>query len=372
MCELLERLARAESPSRVPDAAPRGIRRPRARAGGDRVPRQGSCRAVSSATTSTPVRWSGAHGAPYQLLVGHLDTVWPVGTIETMPVRLDDGELRGPGVVDMKGGLVQMVFALARVERARPRARLHAGCPRRERRGDRQRRLSAAARAPRAGSYPRVRARAGVRAGREAQDRAQGRRALPGDQSPAGPLMPASPPSRGCRRSSSSRIRFSGSVRAERPETGDHRQRRHDRRRPASKRRRARGDRRRRRPGADARGRSKVEAAIRGLQPVEAGAVILVEGGFGRPPMEPTQRNLELFRHAQAGRRAPRSARSRRPASAEPPTRTSRASTRPRSTGSARSGTVHTRSTRGWSSQQLPERAALLAAPAARAERSAP
>jgi glutamate carboxypeptidase len=51
-------------------------------------------------------------GAPFQLVVGHLDTVWPVGTLRTMPVRRENGLLYGPGVYDMKGGLVQLVFAL--------------------------------------------------------------------------------------------------------------------------------------------------------------------------------------------------------------------------------------------------------------------
>lgn len=51
-------------------------------------------------------------GRPWQLLVGHLDTVWPVGTLETMPVRPVDGRLDGPGVFDMKGGLVQGLYAI--------------------------------------------------------------------------------------------------------------------------------------------------------------------------------------------------------------------------------------------------------------------
>ncbi len=51
---------------------------------------------------------------PVQLLLGHTDTVWSIGTLEEMPVELDEerGLLRGPGVFDMKGGIVQMVFAL--------------------------------------------------------------------------------------------------------------------------------------------------------------------------------------------------------------------------------------------------------------------
>ncbi len=47
-----------------------------------------------------------------QLLIGHTDTVWPLGTLETMPVVMRDGRLHGPGVYDMKAGLVQGIFAL--------------------------------------------------------------------------------------------------------------------------------------------------------------------------------------------------------------------------------------------------------------------
>ena len=52
------------------------------------------------------------HGAPAQLLLGHCDTVWPKGTVERMPVAVSGGVLTGPGVYDMKGGLVQGIFAL--------------------------------------------------------------------------------------------------------------------------------------------------------------------------------------------------------------------------------------------------------------------
>lgn len=52
-------------------------------------------------------------GAPVQLLLGHCDTVWPHGTLAAMPVELwPDGRLTGPGVYDMKAGLVQGIFAL--------------------------------------------------------------------------------------------------------------------------------------------------------------------------------------------------------------------------------------------------------------------
>src|SRR3954447_26220584 len=51
-------------------------------------------------------------GTPAQLLIGHCETVWPVGTVERMPVEVRDGRLSGPGVYDMKAGLVQGIFAL--------------------------------------------------------------------------------------------------------------------------------------------------------------------------------------------------------------------------------------------------------------------
>jgi len=49
---------------------------------------------------------------PAQLLLGHCDTVWPLGMLATMPVAARGGRLYGPGVYDMKAGLVQGLFAL--------------------------------------------------------------------------------------------------------------------------------------------------------------------------------------------------------------------------------------------------------------------
>jgi len=50
--------------------------------------------------------------APIQLLIGHSDTVWPLGTTASMPVTVEGDWVRGPGVFDMKAGLVQGIFAL--------------------------------------------------------------------------------------------------------------------------------------------------------------------------------------------------------------------------------------------------------------------
>ncbi len=42
----------------------------------------------------------------------HIDTVWPVGTLATMPWREQDGRLRGPGVYDMKASTAMLIMAL--------------------------------------------------------------------------------------------------------------------------------------------------------------------------------------------------------------------------------------------------------------------
>ena len=51
-------------------------------------------------------------GESQVLVLGHFDTVWPVGQLEQMPVRLDDGRLYGPGTFDMKAGIAQALLAV--------------------------------------------------------------------------------------------------------------------------------------------------------------------------------------------------------------------------------------------------------------------
>ncbi len=51
-------------------------------------------------------------GVPLQLLIGHFDTVWPLGTVLKRPFTVEGNIVRGPGVFDMKGGLAQMIIAL--------------------------------------------------------------------------------------------------------------------------------------------------------------------------------------------------------------------------------------------------------------------
>ena len=46
------------------------------------------------------------------LALGHSDTVWPMGTLRSMPFRQADGRLWGPGVLDMKAGIAFFIFAV--------------------------------------------------------------------------------------------------------------------------------------------------------------------------------------------------------------------------------------------------------------------
>jgi glutamate carboxypeptidase len=114
MVEALEALVRAESPSAdleacqscasVADGLARGIVGESA----ERVVVDGR----------THLRWRfGAQ--PRVLVVGHLDTVWPLGTVARWPFAVRDDQASGPGAFDMKAGVVQLLFALALVGEGR-------------------------------------------------------------------------------------------------------------------------------------------------------------------------------------------------------------------------------------------------------------
>lgn len=111
MAALLERLVRAESPSTDPAAQ----QAPFAILAGELAALDYAVHRVRGFETGDHLYArprSRRHGAPFQLVVGHMDTVWPLGTLEGMPVRRDGDELFGPGTHDMKAGLVELVFAL--------------------------------------------------------------------------------------------------------------------------------------------------------------------------------------------------------------------------------------------------------------------
>jgi glutamate carboxypeptidase len=61
------------------------------------------------------LRWT--FGQPRVLVLGHLDTVWPTGTVARWPFAVDDGKATGPGAFDMKAGVIQGLHALTQLER---------------------------------------------------------------------------------------------------------------------------------------------------------------------------------------------------------------------------------------------------------------
>jgi glutamate carboxypeptidase len=56
--------------------------------------------------------WRWGPNQPEFLLLGHLDTVWPIGTLSRIPFAINDDRITGPGVFDMKAGVVQGWAAL--------------------------------------------------------------------------------------------------------------------------------------------------------------------------------------------------------------------------------------------------------------------
>jgi glutamate carboxypeptidase len=58
---------------------------------------------------------SEGDGRPKTLLLGHIDTVWPVGTIDELPFQREGDVLRGPGVFDMKAGVAVAMNVLDRL-----------------------------------------------------------------------------------------------------------------------------------------------------------------------------------------------------------------------------------------------------------------
>ena len=111
LTRLLERMTVAESPSNVPSAQ-KEIR--------DLI--AGEFQRLGFLVRRIPGRSSGGmlharpagreRGRKAQLLLGHYDTVWPLGTLSDMPFEADDDTVRGPGVYDMKGGVAQALLAL--------------------------------------------------------------------------------------------------------------------------------------------------------------------------------------------------------------------------------------------------------------------
>jgi glutamate carboxypeptidase len=111
MLRLLEKFVRAESPTDAKSAVDRFGRMVAAewRRRGARVNLLRQQRSGDHLRIIWP---AAASSRPGQILVlGHLDTVYELGTLRTMPFRLARGRAFGPGAFDMKGGLVLALFA---------------------------------------------------------------------------------------------------------------------------------------------------------------------------------------------------------------------------------------------------------------------
>jgi glutamate carboxypeptidase len=74
--------------------------------------RLGSRPQVIAGPAGPHVHWC-ANGPPRVLVVGHHDTVFPVGTLSARPFAVIDGRAIGPGVFDMKAGIVQAIHGVA-------------------------------------------------------------------------------------------------------------------------------------------------------------------------------------------------------------------------------------------------------------------
>jgi len=58
------------------------------------------------------LRISWGQGDCQLLVLGHMDTVWPLGEVQRRPFRLSQGKATGPGAFDMKGGLVVALYTV--------------------------------------------------------------------------------------------------------------------------------------------------------------------------------------------------------------------------------------------------------------------
>jgi len=65
---------------------------------------------------SLQIDFPGRENIKPVLLLGHFDTVYPLGTLATMPCHVADGRMHGPGVLDMKSGIALMLYAIAALQ----------------------------------------------------------------------------------------------------------------------------------------------------------------------------------------------------------------------------------------------------------------
>src|SRR6202007_2003703 len=119
MVRLLEKFVRCESPSFDKGAVDRFGEMIAAqwerRAAKVRVLRQ----AKRGNHGRAEIRDGEGSGSGQIMILGHLDTVYPLGTIETMPFRVSGGRAWGPGKIELKGRHVQALVAAVAVRATR-------------------------------------------------------------------------------------------------------------------------------------------------------------------------------------------------------------------------------------------------------------
>jgi len=118
LVELARKMVVCESPSdnksSVDACAAIAAAEARARGGKVKLHRQREYGDILEARFGSRTR----KGVKPLLLLGHLDTVWPTGTLRTMPFRVIDGKLWGPGTLDMKAGVAMALTALEMLSEA--------------------------------------------------------------------------------------------------------------------------------------------------------------------------------------------------------------------------------------------------------------
>ncbi|MGH9756782.1 MAG: M20 family metallopeptidase, partial [Candidatus Acidiferrales bacterium] len=243
--------------------------------------------------------WLGNGRPAGQILVlGHMDTVYPLGTITSMPFRVSGERAHGPGTFDMKGGLVMALFAVdaLRSSGAQPRKRFvflwtsdeEIGSESSRQAIEREARRSDAVLVLEPSFGPDGKLKTARKGVGSAEIIVTGRSAHAGIDPEKGVnavhelalqivrLMKLQDPSRGI--SVQSTVIAGGTVSnvvpAEARVEVDFRSVR----------------------AADAR---RIERALHALRPVLRGARLKVHGGFNRPPLERTPAVEKLFRHAQ-------------------------------------------------------------------------
>ncbi len=110
--ELIERMAACETPSGSPDAVNELLDLMVAETKGFARAERSRTRGFGDVLRLNFALSAGSSRRKRILALGHSDTVWPKGTLPSMPVKRSKGRLWGPGVLDMKSGLAFFVTAV--------------------------------------------------------------------------------------------------------------------------------------------------------------------------------------------------------------------------------------------------------------------